>query len=73
MSGRRGGGVSAAVAVSRPPAGLRRNRRTRIKMNENAAMRYEPIHVFMYTKEAEMSLHSSGASHNSAFMVMVHT
>lgn len=67
MSGRRGGGVSEAAA------GLPRNRRTRIKMNENAAMHYEPIHVFMYTKEAEMSLHSSGASHNSAFMVMVHT
>lgn len=32
------GGVSAAAAVSRPPAGLRRNRRTRIKMNENAAV-----------------------------------
>lgn len=72
MSGRNGG-VSAAAAAYRPPAGLRRKRRTRIKMNENAAVRYEPIHVFMYIKEAKMSLHSSVASHNSAFMVMVPT
>lgn len=68
-----GGGVSAAAAVSRPPAGLRSDRRTRMKMNENGAVRYEPIHVFMYTKEAKLSLHSSAALHNSTFMATVHT